>query len=77
MAMEKLRAYLNSLPTQEQIAYAARCGTTLGYLRKAISKNTKFDGELCRKLDEESGGLVPKASLRPGIWPELADKDAA
>lgn len=75
--MEELRKYLNSLTVPEQEAYANRCGTTLGSLRTAMSKKSKFDGALCRKLDEESGGAVPRESLRPDIWPELAEKAAA
>lgn len=72
--MFTLKNYLNSLPVKEQIAYASKCGTTVGYLRKAISVRAKMDGALCRKLDEESGGVVARASLRPDIWPELAEK---
>lgn len=68
--MENLRTYLNSLPVDEQIDYARRCGTSIGYLRKAISTNARMDGALCRKLDEESCGVVPRQSLRPDIWPE-------
>lgn len=33
--METLRTYLNGLDRFTQAAYAERCGTTLGYLRKA------------------------------------------
>ncbi len=69
--METLRTYLNSIPVSEQADYAIRCDTTIGYLRKALSTQAKLDGALCRKLDEESGGLVPRSTLRPDIWPEL------
>jgi len=75
--METLRAYLNSLSVPEQVAYAVRCETTVGYLRKAISKGQRLDGYLARRLDEESLGQVPRSSLRPDIWPELADASAA
>lgn len=70
--MDKLRAYLNSLSRAEQAEYAAACGTTIGYLRKALSTNPSLDGALCRLLDEQSAGLVPRQSLRPDIWPEKA-----
>lgn len=69
--MEKLRTYLNSLKPLHQADYAARCGTTVGYLRKAICIGQEFDGALARLLDEESDGQVSKAELRPDIWPEL------
>jgi len=76
-AMETLRAYLNSLSMREKIAYAKRCGSTLGYLRKAISLNTRLDGALVRRLDEESRGAVPRTSLRPDIWPEALKSSKA
>jgi hypothetical protein len=69
--MEKLREYLNSLPIEKQHDYAKKCGTTIGYLRKALSERPRMDGALCRLLDENSSGIVPRASLRPDIWPEL------
>ena len=71
--MNTLRLYLNSLPPQAQSAYAARCQTTIGYLRKALSKGHSLGGALCRRLDEESGGRVRRGALRPDIWPELAE----
>lgn len=66
--METLRAYLSTLPPPEQAAYAKRCGTTIGYLRKALSKKQRFDGALVRRLDEESNGAVPRTDLRPDIF---------
>lgn len=70
--MEALRNYINSLALEDQESYAIRCGTTIGYLRKAISKRHRMDGALVRQLDENSGGVVSRADLRPDIWPELA-----
>ena len=67
--MQTLRDYLSTLTPDAQADYAKRSGTTIGYLRKALSKGQKFDGALARKLDEESGGLVCRATLRPDIWP--------
>lgn len=68
--METLRAYLNSIPPDDQSAYAKRCGTTIGYLRKALSTKPQLDGALARKLDEESGGLVSRVDLREDIFGE-------
>ena len=70
--MESLRAYLNALDSHEQAAYASRCGTSVGYLRKAISCGHRIDGALARLLDVESGSHVRRQDLRPDIWPELA-----
>lgn len=66
--METLRSYLATLPVPEQADYAARCGTTIGYLRKALSTKPKLDGALVRRLDEESGGAVDREELRPDIF---------
>lgn len=73
--MEKLRFYLNSLPVEEQQAFAVRCQTTLGYLRKAISAKQSLDTGLCSDIERESGGVVRRWDLRPHdwrrVWPEL------
>lgn len=66
--MESLRAYLNQLPPVEQAEFAARAGTTIGYLRKALSCKQRFDGALARRLDEESNGAVSRVELRPDIF---------
>ena len=36
--MEELRIFLNSLSSDEQRMFACECGTSIGYLRKALSK---------------------------------------
>lgn len=77
MGMETLRHYLNSLSAEQQQQYASRCDTTVGYLRKAISKRHRLDGALARMLDEESCHAVNKAELRPDIWPELKEASHA
>jgi hypothetical protein len=66
--MDTLRAYLATLDRPEQAAYAKRCGTTIGYLRKALSTQPRLDGALVRRLDEESDGAVCRAELRPDIF---------
>jgi DNA-binding transcriptional regulator YdaS (Cro superfamily) len=70
--MKNLQSYLNGLPTKEQIAYAGRCKTTVGYLRKAISKGQRLGEALVIKLDRESGGKVRCEELRPDVdWAYL------
>ncbi len=69
--MDTLRAHLSTLVPADQAAYAARCGTTIGYLRKALSKGQRFDGGLVRLLHVESGGVVSLTELRPDIWPPI------
>lgn len=67
--MQTLRSYLKSLNPDQQDAYARRCGTSLGYLRKALSKGQRFDGALARLLWDHSHGQVSRHELRPDIWP--------
>ena len=66
--MDTLRTNLATMPPAEQADYANRAGTTIGYLRKAMSKGQRFDGALARRLDEESGGAVSRHDLRPDIF---------
>jgi DNA-binding transcriptional regulator YdaS (Cro superfamily) len=63
--METLRAYLSSLSTEEQAAYAKRCKTSVGYLRKAISQGQRLSADLCINLDRESARAVRFEDLRP------------
>ena len=72
--MEKLRSYLNSLPSDQQIAYAIRCGTSLNYLRKAISKRQEFKAALCINLVRESHGQLVHEDLLPGAdWQSVRE----
>lgn len=66
--METLRTYLATLAPADQAAYALRCGTSIGYLRKALSTKPRLDGALARRLDEESGGNVSRYDLRPDVF---------
>lgn len=73
--MQTLRTFLATMPVQEQADYASRAGTTIGYLRKALSKGQRFDGALARRLDEESGGEVSRFELRPDIFGQAPADD--
>ncbi|MEN5117471.1 hypothetical protein ABE488_09080 [Luteimonas sp. TWI662] len=71
--MDTLRNFLATMPPDGQAAYAQRAGTTIGYLRKALSKGQRFDGALARRLDEQSDGAVSRHELRPDIFGEISD----
>lgn len=81
MAMEILREYLKTLKPAEKIDFAVRCGTSLNYLRKAISKGQIIGPELCVQIEKESSGVVSRKKLNPErwaqIWPELEAIDHA
>jgi len=68
--MDTLRTYLSTLSPTEQAEYAKRAGTSIGYLRKALSKRQRFDGGLVRQLHVHSNGEVSLTELRPDIWPD-------
>lgn len=67
--MDKLRAYLNSLSTDDQYFFARRCGTTIGYLRKALSVGAtrRLGTDICIALERESKGAVRCEDLRPDV----------
>lgn len=75
--MKKLIAFINSLSPDEREIFAAACGTTIGYLRKAASVNQNLSAATCVAIEQASGGAVTRKDLRPDdwaqIWPELFD----
>ena len=64
--MKSLLEFLNALDMQSREDFASRCGTTLGYLRKAISTNQQLGEGLCINIDRESKGKVTFDELYPG-----------
>jgi DNA-binding transcriptional regulator YdaS (Cro superfamily) len=75
-SMNKLLSYLNGLTPSEQAAFAARCETTVGYLRKAISINQLLREKLCIKIESESGRMVLCEDLRTDVdWQFLRGTD--
>lgn len=70
--MEKLLTYLNGLSKVDRLAFVARCETSEGYLRKAISKGQRLGESLCINIDRESSGAVRCEDLRPEVdWEYL------
>lgn len=47
------------------MAYCSACGTSEGYLRKAVSRGHQLGGELCILLERESFGAVHCEDLYP------------
>ena len=76
-----LRDYINSLPAESRATFAERCGTSLGYLRKAVSVGSTLGPELCAAIEAASNGEVRRWHLRPAdwplIWPELVGRPGA
>ncbi len=75
--MEKLRLYLKSLPTAEKNLFAQRCGTTYGYLRKAMSTGQPVAEKTCINIERESGGAVRVEDLRTDVdWAVIRNSPA-
>lgn len=74
--MECLREYLNKKPKFEQVSFAKKCGTTIGYLRKAINTGQEIGTEISVCIEQFSEGEVTRQMLHPSNfsnkWPELA-----
>jgi DNA-binding transcriptional regulator YdaS (Cro superfamily) len=65
--MDALRTYLKSMPTEQQEAFAKRCGTSLNYLRKAISTGQKLRESLAIDIERESAGQVRVEQMREDV----------
>lgn len=74
--METLRSYLNALSISMQRDFATKCGTSVEYLRKAISTKQKLGAALSVQIEVNSQSAVMRKDLHPEdwfkIWPELA-----
>lgn len=70
--MEKLLAYLNAMEPADQQAFAKRCGTSVGYIRKAASIGQNLGESLCIAFERESKKAVTCEDLRPDVdWAYL------
>lgn len=75
---EKLRTFINSLPTDEQHEFAESCETSVAYLRKAISTGEPLREKLVIALERESGAAVLLEELRPDVdWAYVRGSTAA
>ena len=63
--MQSLILYLNQLPLERQAALCARCGTTIGYIRKLTSIAGQLNADVAINFERETGGSVRCETLRP------------
>lgn len=76
--METLRDYINGLDTAGQREFAESAGTTIGFLRKAISVKQKLGEGICIRIEAASHGAVRVEDLRPDVpWDVIRDSRAA
>ncbi|MCL6559031.1 MAG: helix-turn-helix domain-containing protein [Firmicutes bacterium] len=73
--MKKITEYINKLSPKEQALFAERCGTTINYLRKAVSTRQTLSAKLSVALEQESKGFITRQYLHPHtywlMWPEI------
>lgn len=65
--MHPLLAFLNSLSPASQVEFATKVGTSVGYLRSAVSAKKRLGLELAVACERESGGQVTREQIRPDI----------
>ncbi|MEW5680422.1 transcriptional regulator [Comamonas kerstersii] len=76
--MQTLLNYLNGLGKADRASFVERCGTSEGYLRKAISKGQQLGEKLCIAIERESKRAVTCEELRPDVdWAYLRDSTPA
>lgn len=69
----KLLDYLNSLRPADQADFAARCDTSVAYLRQVAYGNRRCGEGLAISIDRESDRQVRMQALRPDMdWDHLA-----
>ena len=60
------------MPVAEQQAFAARCGTSIGYLRKILSTGQRIGESIAINIDRESRGQITVEVMRPDVdWSYL------
>lgn len=65
--MKALLDYLSRMPAAERETFARRCGTTIGYLRKAASVGQRLGESLCISIERESHRAVLCEQIRPDV----------
>ena len=66
-SMKAVLTYLSTLQPAERDAFAARCGTTVGYLRKAASTGQRIGEDIAICIERESKRAVTVEQLRPDV----------
>lgn len=65
--MDELLKFINALPRAERAAFAVRCGTTEGYLRRAVSGGIRLGESICINIERETASAIRCEMLRPDV----------
>lgn len=72
--MQTFLDYINAIPQGDRDEFAKRCGTSIGYLRKAISVKQRLREDVCVAIERESKGAIRCEDLRPDLeWKRTRD----
>lgn len=70
----ELKAFLSAMPKPDRIAFAERCGTTLGHLQNVMYGIKPCATDIAVSIERESKRAVRRWNLRADWkkhWPEL------
>lgn len=62
-----LKDYLKNLTAEQQVDFAAACGTTSGQLKQVAGEFRRAGESLAINIERETGGKVTCESLRPDV----------
>jgi DNA-binding transcriptional regulator YdaS (Cro superfamily) len=63
-----MRAYLNSIKTEDREQLATRCGTSVNYFWQIAGKHRNPSHSLAQKIEKFTDGKVTCQDLRPDIY---------
>lgn len=58
--MDKLKKYINELNLEGKAQFEKDCGTSINYLRCAMSGGVVFGAVLCKSIERASKGVVTR-----------------
>lgn len=66
-----LRKFFSGLSTEDRLALAKKCLTTVGHLQNIAYGFRKPSAELCVLLEVETEKAVTRKDLLPNSWPAI------
>lgn len=65
-----VRDWMNQADDEERERVALEAGTTVAYLWQLAGQHRAPSPGLCKRLENATGGRIPRYILRPDIWTE-------
>jgi hypothetical protein len=67
VAHKRLLAFINAMSEIERERFAVRCGTTVGYLRKAVCVGQELGESLSVRIETHTQDAISVRELRPDL----------